>query len=48
MSNDFYPIIKCLLATFPVTAVTAERTFSTLRRFKFYLKNNMGQDRLIG
>lgn len=51
INSDFYPNIKCLLtilATLPVTTVTAERSFSTLRRLKTYLRNNIGQDRLTG
>lgn len=51
ISSDFYPNIKCLLtilATLPVTTVTAERSFSTLRRLKTYLRNNIGQDRSTG
>lgn len=32
----------------PVTTVTAERSFSTLRRLKTYLRNNIGEDRLTG
>jgi len=49
MSSDFYMNIKCyltILATLSVTTVTAERSFSTLRRLKNYLRNNIGQDRL--
>jgi len=51
MSSDFYQNIKFLLtilATLPVTTVTTERSFSTLRRLKTYLRNNIGQDRLTG
>ena len=51
ISSDLYPNIKCLLtilATLPVTTITAERSFSTLRRLKTYLRNNIGQDRLTG
>jgi len=37
-----------MLASLPVTTVTAERSFSILRRLKTYLRNNIGQDRLTG
>jgi len=30
----------------PVTSATAERSFSSLRRLKTYLRNTMGQGRL--
>ncbi|RZF44144.1 hypothetical protein LSTR_LSTR017028, partial [Laodelphax striatellus] len=30
------------------TTCTAERSFSTLRRLKSYLRNSCGQDRLTG
>jgi len=49
--DEFFPIIKTLLhifATIPVTTVSAERSFSTLRCLKNYLKSTMGQDRLSG
>ena len=32
--------------TFPVTSATAERSFSSLRRIKTYLRNSMGHCRL--
>ncbi|KAL4104157.1 hypothetical protein QTP88_019470 [Uroleucon formosanum] len=51
MSYDFFPNIHSLLttlATSPVTTATAERSFSTLRRFKTYLRNNIGESRLTG
>ena len=35
---------QCL--TIPVTSATAERSFSTLRRLKTYLRATMGQERL--
>lgn len=47
----FFPIIKKLLqilATLPVSTATPERTFSTLKRLKTYLRNKMGDERLIG
>lgn len=48
---DMYPTIHKLLrilATLPVSAATAERSFSTLRRLKTWLRSNMGEDRLTG
>ena len=45
------PAIKKLLqimATLPVTTCTSERSFSTLRRLKTYLRNTTGEDRLNG
>ena len=50
-SADFFPNIKTLLvitATLPVTTATAERTFSSLRLLKTYLRSTMGQNRLAG
>ncbi|CAN7982126.1 unnamed protein product, partial [Ixodes pacificus] len=41
-NSEFFPNIYCLLcilATLPVSTSTPERTFSTLRRLKNYLKN---------
>ena len=49
--NDFFPNIRTLLiivATIPVTTATPERTFSTLKLLKSYLRTTMGQDRLTG
>lgn len=37
-----------LLATLPVSNATAERTFSTLRRLKTWLRSTMEQERLVG
>ncbi|XP_063623118.1 52 kDa repressor of the inhibitor of the protein kinase-like [Cydia splendana] len=37
-----------LLCTFPVTTSTAERSFSTLRRLKSYLRSRMTEERLNG
>lgn len=37
-----------VLAVIPVTTATPERSFSTLRRMKDYLRNTMGQERLNG
>lgn len=46
-----YPNIYKLLtivATIPITTATPERSFSTLRRLKTYLRNTMGENRLNG
>lgn len=51
MNVDAYPNIFILLkifSTLPVSTATAERTFSTLRRLKSYLRNTMGENRLNG
>lgn len=48
---EMYPTIEKLLrilASLPVSAATAERSFSTLRRLKTWLRSNMGEDRLTG
>ncbi|XP_060873994.1 52 kDa repressor of the inhibitor of the protein kinase-like [Metopolophium dirhodum] len=48
---DVYPIISKLLQIFitlPVSTATRERSFSTLRRLKTYLRNSSGQIRLNG
>ena len=37
-----------LVLTLPLTSATAERSFSTLRRLKSYLRSTMGQSRLNG
>jgi len=44
-----YPNVTVLLqvlATLPVTTATAERSFSTLKRLKTYLRSSMRDDRL--
>lgn len=49
--EQFFPNVKKLLqvlATLPVSTATPERTFSTLRRLKTYLRNSMGETRLTG
>nr|CAI5855352.1 unnamed protein product [Callosobruchus analis] len=46
-----YPNIFTLLkifATIPISTATAERTFSTLRRLKSYLRNTLSENRLNG
>jgi len=48
---DFHPNIKRLLmqfATIPVTICTSERSFSSLKRIKTYLRSTMGENRLNG
>uniref|UniRef100_A0A2S2NV27 Repressor of the inhibitor of the protein kinase n=1 Tax=Schizaphis graminum TaxID=13262 RepID=A0A2S2NV27_SCHGA len=48
---DFYPNIKRLLlifATIPVTTCISERSFSSLKRIKTYLRSTMGENRLNG
>jgi len=47
----YYPNIHRMLklcVTLPVSTATAERSFSTLRRMKTYLRNSIGEDRLNG
>lgn len=47
----FFPNIKTLLqiyASLPVTTATSERSFSTLKLVKSYLRNTMSEDRLNG
>ena len=48
LTNTFNETAKLLkiLITIPMTSVEAERTFSTLKRIKTYLRNTMGQSRL--
>ena len=49
--KDVYPVIYKLLqilATLPISNATAERTFSTFRRLKSWLRSTQGQDRLTG
>ncbi|KAJ8881868.1 hypothetical protein PR048_018354 [Dryococelus australis] len=41
-------ILLKILATLPVTAASLERSFSTLKRLKTYLRNSTGEDRLNG
>ncbi|KAL7287152.1 hypothetical protein TKK_0018586 [Trichogramma kaykai] len=50
-NEELFPNIFLLLkiyATLPVTTCTPERSFSTLRRLKTYLRNSCGQNRLSG
>ncbi|KAF0717035.1 52 kDa repressor of the inhibitor of the protein kinase-like, partial [Aphis craccivora] len=48
-SSDIYPTVKQLLIiiyTLPVSVASAERSFSTLRRLKTWLR--LGEERLTG
>ncbi|XP_026473489.1 uncharacterized protein LOC113380896 [Ctenocephalides felis] len=48
---DMYPNIRKFLqiiATLPVSVATAERSFSTLRRIKTWIRSSMAEDRLTG
>ncbi|CAI6375957.1 unnamed protein product [Macrosiphum euphorbiae] len=50
-NSEMYTIISKLLQIFitlPVTTASGERSFSTLRRIKTYLRNTTGQNRLNG
>lgn len=49
--KEAYPLLKSLLQillTLPISAATAERSFSTLRRIKTWLRSRMNEDRLTG
>ena len=49
--REIYPIIHSLLhvlLTLPVSVATAERSFSTLRRLKTWLRSRMSEQRLTG
>ena len=51
MSKDTFPNIYSaltILATMPVSTANAERSFSTLKRLKTWLRNTMCQSRLTG
>lgn len=50
-NKDLYPGIYTILNIFacmPVSTATAERSFSTMRRVKTYLRNSMTTKRLSG
>lgn len=50
-NEHLYPNVFALLkifATLPVSTSSAERSFSTLKRIKSYLRNTMGENRLNG
>lgn len=49
--NTLYPNLHQLLkilAILPVSTASAERSFSTLRRLKTYLRNSTSENRLVG
>ena len=43
--NETAKLLRILI-TIPMTSVEAERTFSSLKRIKTFLRNTMGQSRL--
>jgi len=47
MYPNMYELLKILLIL-PVSIATAERSFSTLRRLKNYLRNTTSESRLVG
>nr|CAI5828511.1 unnamed protein product [Callosobruchus analis] len=50
-ANIFYPAVRkalIILSTIPCTTATVERSFSTLRRVKTWLRSTMGEERLTG
>ncbi|CAI6345082.1 unnamed protein product [Macrosiphum euphorbiae] len=49
--ETIYPTIKSLLiilAALPISTASAERSFSTLRRLKTWMRSRMGEERLTG
>ena len=51
ISSDFYPNIHKLfklLLVLPISTATSERTFSSLRILKTWLRSTMGDNRLSG
>ena len=44
---NIFELLK-VFASIPVTTCTPERTFSTIKRLKNYLRNSTGQERLVG
>ena len=50
IESDYPNIYKLLtiVATLPITTASVERSFSTLRRIKTYLRNTTGENRLNG
>jgi hypothetical protein len=51
MQQTIFPNIHTLLvigATLPVTTASAERTFSSMKRIKTYLRSTMSAERLTG
>ena len=50
-STDFFPAVRHALLialTLPATTCTVERSFSTLRRVKTWLRSTMADERLSG
>lgn len=50
-TNEFFPNIRVLLqilATLPVSTCSVERSFSSLKLIKSYLRTTMNEDRLNG
>jgi len=48
---DIYPnvyILDIILGTLPVSTATSERSFSTMRRLKTYLRSSIGTQRMTG
>jgi len=48
---DIYPHVYILLTisgTLPVSTATSERSFSTMRRLKTYLRSSIGNERMTG
>ena len=48
---DIYPNVYILLTisgTLPVSTATSERSFSTMRRLKTYLRSSIGNERMTG
>ena len=50
-NEEIYSLVNSLLRillTLPVSVASAERSFSSLRRIKTWLRNQIGQERLTG
>ena len=47
MYPNMYELLK-ILAIIPLSTTTTERSFSTLRRLKTYLRNTTSESRLVG
>lgn len=47
MFPNMYQLLK-LISVLPVSTSTAERSFSSLRRLKTYLRNSTSESRLVG
>jgi len=44
----FIRILLTILGTLPVSTVTSERSSSTMRRLKTYLRSSIGKERMTG